>query len=47
MKEEIKLLRPDDYELVKDLFEIESFYEITEMKEVDVSACSPDTVADE
>ena len=36
MKEEIKTSRPDDYELVKDMFEIENFYEMVEMKEVDV-----------
>lgn len=38
MKEEIKTLRPDDYELVKDMFEVENFYEMVSMKEEDVVA---------
>ena len=33
MREEIKATRSDDYELVKDMFDIESFYEIVEDKE--------------
>jgi len=33
MKEEIKTSRPDDYELVKDMFELESFYEVISTKE--------------
>lgn len=50
MKEEIKVLRPDDYELVKDLFEIESFYEITEVKEqvvVEAEAEVPNPIVEE
>jgi len=33
MREEIKTTRPEDYELVKDMFDIESFFEIVEDKE--------------